>query len=118
MELLGNLIWKFPPGRNHKRIVFEPRCEGGWSLGFEWLLDHEAPGCLLVSQYQALGADRFYAEDWPFFGNVDMSYKEDHRQHAERHARFYRRIAAKARKERARTGQKLSRSRMPGQWVW
>jgi hypothetical protein len=101
-----------------KKIIFEPRGKGGWRLGFEWVFDYEAPGHLLAFEYQALVIEYLWTRDWPFVETVHMLYEEYHREQVKKDARFDRRIAAKARKERARTGQKLSRSRMPGEWVW
>jgi hypothetical protein len=100
--------------RSDKRIVFEPNGEQKWILGFEWVLDHEASGYSLVSQYTNLVVEYYWRTGWPFH---ERGYDSD-RKKGDRSARFSRRMAAKERKERARFGQKQRRSRMPGAWKW
>lgn len=105
----GGLIKSWYPYGVDRRIVFDSLQNGGWILGWTWDHDPLAAGHILVSEHIALGADNFYAIGWPFSryhkpGKVD--------------ARRERREAAKARKERARTGQKRTKSKMPGTWSW
>ncbi|KAF7443520.1 hypothetical protein PtrM4_150850 [Pyrenophora tritici-repentis] len=105
-------------------IVFETYGEGDWRLGFKWVFDPEASGYHLVSEHQALGCcrrslrltypgDEVYKYNWPFIGELC-----DEAELVNMEARFARRIANKARKKRARSGQKVTRSKMPGTWVW
>jgi hypothetical protein len=102
-----------------KKIIFEACGERGWVLGFEWVFDPEEPGYLLVSEYQGLGTEFHWgSRTWPFGSPHFQSWEERCTHEARRNERFSRRMATKARKERARTGQKMSRSRMPGSWMW
>lgn len=98
-----------------KRIVFERDWEQKWVLGFEWVFDHQAPGYSLISEYTALAVEQdlgWLYWNWPFSENYKLE------SDAARTARFNRRMAAKERKERARSGKKQPRSRMPGAWKW
>jgi hypothetical protein len=108
-NLPGGLIKSRFSDEMDLRIVFDSLQNGDWTLRWIWDLDPLAAGHILVSEHIALGADNFYAIGWPFSryhkpGKVD--------------ARRERREAAKARKERARTGQKRTKSKMPGTWSW
>jgi hypothetical protein len=102
-----------------RKVVFEPLDHGSWLLGWIWVLDGSAPGHILVSEHFGLGPDECWANDWPFFEDP-LGYRtqqsEDRWTKAE--VRSTRRLANKARKERAQTGQKQPRSRMPGAWNW
>jgi hypothetical protein len=101
-----------------RKIVFEP-VDGGWLLGWIWVLDPSEPGYLLVSEYIGLGADSWYAQNWPFFPDVPLCDYEAYKSRwMKAEVRFTRQLANKARKERARTGQKRQRSKMPGAWNW
>jgi hypothetical protein len=93
--------------------VFERNWEQKWVLGFEWVLDHQAPGYSLLSEYPTLTVEKDWSLDWPFGGRDywDRQYLDN------RSARFNRRTTAKEHKERARSGKK-PRSRMPGAWKW
>lgn len=110
--------WKFDP----KRItIFERLGAEDWSLRWEWDLDSHDPGYLLVSEHIGLGPDT--REDWgvcvwPFsIPYAGLGYYEVLCQRSRpNQPRFNRRMANKARKERARTGQKRTKSRMPGAW--
>ena len=112
----------------YRKVVFEPDGEQGWRLGFEWTFDPEAPGYQLVSEYQALrGCENLYYlidsihqeevsnQSWPFSW---IPFDKPRSVEDLENARFTRRLVDKARKERARSGEKVSRSRMPGTYVW
>jgi hypothetical protein len=105
-----------------KKLVFEYCQERGWRLGYEWVLDNEACGYLLISEYRALVVESWSAgyQDWPFHESVYIyEWKEGYKEwYAKQTVRYQRRMAAKTRKDRARTGQKISKSRMPGEWAW
>jgi hypothetical protein len=98
--------------------VFESRGDQGWILGFEWDIDPAENGSLVVSEYSALGPENYWEKGWPFCITVYYPSEEGRRQETIKNARFERRMATKSRKERARTGQKQPRSRMPGAWIW
>jgi hypothetical protein len=105
-----------------RKVVFEP-VDRGWLLRWTWDHDPSGSGYLLVSQYTELCADapwvEHLAENWPFFSDDfghDSKARESSWTKAE--VRSTRRLANKARKERARTGQKRQRSKMPGAWDW
>jgi hypothetical protein len=107
------------PGR---QIVFDSSQNEGWTLRWTWDFDPLAAGHILVSEHIALGADNFYAFGWPFY-TIDPSFDWVHWKVCDRvggkyDARRERREAAKARKERARTGQRRIKSKMPGAWNW
>ncbi|CAN9176259.1 unnamed protein product [Alternaria alternata] len=97
------------------RIAFERNWDQKWILGFEWVFDHQAPGYTLVSEYTVIVYESYWKPGkWPFRATEDKSGQEL----VNRKVRFNRRMAAKSRKERARSGQKQPRSRMPGAWKW
>jgi hypothetical protein len=102
-----------------RKVVFEHVNEG-WLLGWTWVLDPSEPGYLLVSEYTGLVADKWYGRDiWPFFPDIPLwDYEAYKSRWRKAEVRFTRRLANKARKERARTGQKRQRSKMPGAWNW
>lgn len=127
-QLVMNQIAKLGPGALLKswpydqRVVFRTLETGEWKLGFEWALDEEACGYLLVSEYQCLTIEsEHFSYSYmkrPFLEHIwkripgeleEWKPKQD--------LRFRRRMAVKARKERARNGQKTPRIRMPGAWV-
>lgn len=102
-----------------REIIFKRDREQKWFLGFEWVFDHQAPGYTLVSEYTALAVEQdpgWSFWNWPF----SESYQKllPRLESDARAARFNRRMAAKERKERARSGKKQPRSRMPGAWKW
>ena len=98
-----------------QKIVFEGSGDQDWILGFEWILDAQAPAYLLISQYRAIAMDQWRQYDyWPF----EYHHHFSHRKYVLQASRFERRTASKARKERARTGQKRPKSKMPGTWTW
>lgn len=104
---------------NDRRVVFRALETGEWELGFEWELDEEACGYLLVSEYQSLTVEARYGRGWPFFDFNDGWWPQRYKEwEAKRNVHFQRRMAAKARKERTRSGQKIPRSRMPGAWIY
>lgn len=116
-----------------KKMVLEICKDGGWRLGFEYVFDSEASGYLVVAEYQALSVEPIIETDWPFYDLWSKFYdwsrrgslcgqeaSDEYEKYLEpkRRKRFERRTAAKQRKERARTGQKIPKSRIPGTWVW
>ncbi|KAH4055374.1 hypothetical protein HBH98_056120 [Parastagonospora nodorum] len=102
-----------------RRVIFERSECGDWILRWVWVYDTSAPGYLLVSKYISLGADNWFGCGWPFTLDKLFVSDEKYDRHKNlKHLRFGRRLANKARKERARTGQKRAKSRMPGSWNW
>ncbi|EUC50361.1 hypothetical protein COCMIDRAFT_1080 [Bipolaris oryzae ATCC 44560] len=101
-----------------KRVVFQTLETGEWELGFEWALDEEACGYLLISEYQSLTIedgddDGPRSMEWPFCEREwGLFISEWNERKSKWCLRYERRRAAKARKQRARNGQK-----MPGAWV-
>jgi hypothetical protein len=107
----------------NRRIIFKKDEEQRPTLRWEWVYDPHALGYHVVSEFSALVSDFPYvwgSLQWTLGGFMDGGYTYEHLQHRELNEaqRFNRRMAAKARKERARTGQKRSRSKMPGAWDW
>lgn len=102
------------------RIVYEQLSEQDWILRWVWEYAVEAPGHIVVSEFSPLAHEIFFAGHWPFCAEGWIFESDEHRFREERKrmVRFERRQAAKARKERARDGEKLPRSRMPGAWIW
>ncbi|KAF2033586.1 hypothetical protein EK21DRAFT_86080 [Setomelanomma holmii] len=96
-------------------FIFNTTQNGNCILRWTWCLDAREPGYLLVSERIALGPDVCWTDEWPFFQiDYDLEWEERHREWRKWDARRERHEAAKARKERARTGQKRSKSKMPG----
>jgi hypothetical protein len=115
-SLPGNLLNDDRPWYMHQKIVFEPLADRDWLLKWVWVFDPCEPGHLLVSEHIGLGPDTWDSSEWPFCG---FSWdKENDDKIDKSNTRFNRRMAIKARKERARTGQKRAKSRMPGAWDW
>lgn len=107
----GILYWGIPRrNRPYQRVVFKYIQKSGWTLGWEWIYDAETSGYLIVSEFDCLAANTLHSQDFPFAEHSDECTPQQT-------IRFERRMAAKARKELARTGLKQPRSRMPGSWV-
>jgi hypothetical protein len=107
------------PGR---KIIFEDSEAQGRKLRWEWVFDSHAPGYHVVYEFRALAADSYVSDEssqWPFF-EIDNCWSDHRYQEIKRKkaTRFERCIATKARKERARKGQKRHRSSIPGAWDW
>jgi hypothetical protein len=119
-ESLANPLCPFSIWDKQK-IVFERLDGHGWVLRWEWILDPCEPGYLLVSEHVRLGPDisEYDVNEWPFSTKLPW-YQEEKilEQTLKTKTRFERRMATKARKERARTGKKQPRSRMPGAYHW
>jgi hypothetical protein len=99
-QLSGNSAWNVSQVY-HMKIMFEPRAEGAWSLGFEWAFDPEAPGHLLVFEHHAvaLGVEELRRNTWPFHKvNRKLSLDDIYRIGPKWNARSDRRLAAKVRK--------------------
>jgi hypothetical protein len=119
LDVLTSGVLKSCTWVEERKVVFEPLDYGGWLLGWIWVLDDSAPGYLLVSEHIGLGPDEWWATGWPFFEDpLRLWSQESEVRWANDKARSTRRLANKARKERARTGQKRPRGRMPGTWNW
>jgi hypothetical protein len=119
LDVLTGGVLKSHSWAGERKVVFEPLDHGGWLLRWIWVLDGSAPGHCLVSEHIGLGPDINGAKDWPFFEHPLGSWSQESIDRwAKVEARSTRRLANKARKERARTGQKQPRSRMPGAWNW
>jgi hypothetical protein len=115
----GGLIKSRDPDDVDLRIVFDSLQNGGWTLRWTWDLDPLAAGHILVSEHIALGADTLSSFGWPFHTIVSsLDWEAWNRVGGKYDARRERRKAAKARKERARTGQRRIKSKMPGAWNW
>jgi hypothetical protein len=110
-----------------KRVVFEKLEDGTMILRWEWAYDLLAAGYHIVSEFSALAGDADpdgYGSKWPFkefneteYGDWKLAESTYNCTTPKQLARFNRRTAAKHRRERARTGQKQHRSRMPGAWI-
>jgi hypothetical protein len=117
-HLTGGLLYTLVKGL-YRKVLFEPLDYGGWLLRWIWDLDPSMPGYLLVSEHIALGADTRFAWYWPFFEDpLRWDWETYDRRQKKIKARSIRRLANKSRKERAQTGQKRLRSKMPGAWNW
>jgi hypothetical protein len=116
----GGIIDAEWAGRLDRKIVFETLDNGRWSLGWIWVLDPYEPGYLLLSENIGLTCDAYISTLWPFSETwtQQVDSKKRTRTGATYKARFDRRMANKARKERTRTGQKRTKSKMPGAWTW
>jgi hypothetical protein len=102
-----------------RRILFHQDDEQAWVLRWEWVLDEEAPGYLLLLEsphmtYDGFGG-LFCTLLWPF--SKSRWFKVSDQEGPKWDARRTRRLAKTACKELARTGQKRPRSRMPGAWI-
>jgi hypothetical protein len=107
----------------NRRLIFEKDKVQRPTLKWEWVYDQHAPGYHVVSEFFALASDTMYdfvLLEWPFDDWHCQGYTNEYLQcrRLSKLKRFDRCTAAKARKERARTGQKRSRSKMPGTWDW
>jgi hypothetical protein len=116
-----------------RKILFYQNEEQDWILRWEWTLDEEAPGYELLLEFPLITVDDHGIQDkplWPFFTSDDslfwpffvpcnriVLFKDFFQLGPKWNARCARRLAKTARKERARTGQKRQRSRMPGAWI-
>lgn len=141
----GGIIEEFYPGPNRK-MIFEKDGSHRASLRWEWAVDPNAPGYDVLTEFAVMALDMHRNSDmdgpsfgrhswtkgtesetdldhiyWPF---IDLKSKEAYFKYSEESAnplqasRLERRLANKARKERARSGQKRVRSKMPGTWGW
>jgi hypothetical protein len=119
LDVLPGGVLEYHSFAGERKVVFEPLDHGRWLLRWIWVLDDSAPGYLLVSEHIGLGPDDPFSWLWPFFEDpFDFWSQESEDRWAKAEVRSTRRLANKARKERARTGQKQPRSRMPGAWNW
>jgi hypothetical protein len=106
-----------------RRVIFERDQMKSPVLRWEWAYDPDALGYYVVSEFNALAGDTWdlwYESQWPFceWRYRDYTYEARIRMKLNKSRRFDRRTNAKARKERARTGHKRVRSKMPGTWEW
>ncbi|CAO2657863.1 Nn.00g071230.m01.CDS01 [Neocucurbitaria sp. VM-36] len=102
----------------HKQIIFDQAHGGDWTLRWEWTYEaygSSAPVDTVFSQYEAI-ATTFGLLEWPFLKG--RLYNDRMIEIPGRNARFQRRMTAKARKERARAGQKQPRGKIPGSWIF
>jgi len=118
-----------------KRVTFSKKGEQGFDLDWEWIHDQLAPGHLLVSELTAFTVDsdchltafdeKFSSREHdgigPLYENryntVRFRLRYENSGVEKWPPRFERRAAKKERKERARLGQKQTRSKMPGSWI-
>jgi hypothetical protein len=113
---------QYDPGQK-KKIIFEKDQMQNPMIRWEWAYDPHALGYQVVSEFNALAGDTWdlwYELQWPFceWRYRDYTNEARIRMKLNKSRRFDRRTTAKARKERARTGQKRTRSKMPGTWEW
>jgi hypothetical protein len=106
-----------------RRVIFEKNQTQGQILRWEWVCDPHSPGYHVASEFNALAGDADYLSDfseWPFpdYYQYDHTHQYIQQRELDQVQRFDRRTASKARKERARTGQKPLRSKMSGTWDW
>ena len=100
-----------------RKVLFYQNEEQEWVLRWEWVLDKEAFGHDLCSEFPQITLCSF-GSDWPFHDHYwDLPYDDRHHEGPNWDARYARRIANTTRKELARTGQKRTRSKMPGAWI-
>jgi hypothetical protein len=125
----GGVIWDVAFETVGHQIVLEGCLNDGWVLRCERVCRVGSPGYEVMSAFKALAIDhyddRFYCPSWEC---LDWPFRDHSAPHEDRGQpdqeqrrqmeRFNRRMAAKARKERARNGEKRPRSRMPGAWNW
>jgi hypothetical protein len=108
-------------GELPQNFILERRDEDKLSLRWIWVLDPDSSGFILLSEHAALTCDSGWSPcPWPFYETIRerSRNKKPQRTHAQLEARFDKCAANKARKERARTGQKRFKSKMPGVWTW
>lgn len=128
----GTLLLSSPWQGGNRKVVFEQLDDQRFLLSWIWDMSSSEPGYLIVSEYMGLGPDSYwYSSVWihgkkPYFFNYCWPFSDAHPDlHGDgynikgtpQEKRFERREANKARKERARTGNKRPR-RMPGAWNW
>lgn len=102
-----------------RKIIFECNEDEDWILGWEWHWSAESPCLNFFSEFSALAGEDDNLADGPFFFREGpLCGKEFEEIHRKLESRFHRRVAAKGRKERAKAGQKIQRSKMPGTWNW
>jgi hypothetical protein len=104
-----------------RNFMLERRDEDQLSLRWIWVLDPDSSGFILLSEHAALTCDyAWYFSHWPFAEPIHgrLRNKSPERINAQLETRFDKCAANKARKERARTGQKRFKSKMPGAWTW
>jgi hypothetical protein len=97
------------PDQEH---IFEPSEATVLILKWVWAHDPGALGYLFVVEHIGVGADPNYAIKWPSleWDNSKPIWERKHEQH-----RFHQRMVHRARKERAKPGQKRAKIRMPGE---
>ncbi|KAH7088487.1 hypothetical protein FB567DRAFT_339792 [Paraphoma chrysanthemicola] len=115
--MLNSGLWGNGPG---KKVIFKRQPDGRWTLSWVWILNPHEHGYLVASEFVSLGADsEDYWVEWPFYTAGDYVWWDEWYSGGEKYdRRRVRREATKARRERARTGQKIPKSKMPGTWNW
>jgi hypothetical protein len=106
-------------GKPLRRVHFEYTEDFGWTLGWRWEFDATEPGFMVASEFYTLGEEeRFYRTDsWPYTPDNDYVLRVDEDNVHTKMRRFNRGMAAKARKEMKRSGQRRVRSKIPGSWI-
>jgi hypothetical protein len=122
-KLPGRILQGISVGSLDRKILFYQDDEQDWVLRWEWVLDEEAPGYTLLSEFPSMtfgGHRSTYHFGWPLltldWGLLDDDV-DDGFQGLKWDVRRARRLAKTACKELARTGQKRRRSSMSGAWV-
>jgi hypothetical protein len=126
-KLPGRILRGISVGSLNQRILFYQDDGQAWVLRWEWILNKDAPGYALLSEFPSMTVDILGIQcnlPWPFFLPSGIFSRHDRYQEGPKwdaprapRARRARRLAKTARKELARTGQKRPRSRMPGAWM-
>jgi len=106
----------------YRQIIFECTEELGWILGWRWKYDDTEPGFLVVSEFSILGHELegyfSYGDVWPYVHqDTNRSWADVEKARPLKMRRFDRGMAAKARKEFKRSGQRRVRRKMPGSWI-
>jgi hypothetical protein len=121
MELTRDpFLWPEKEELDRRLILNE--CDGVVEhLRWEWAYEPHASGSQVVAKFNAFSGDTLVEPwnwTWPFRQPNSCDYLGDFVEtEAKRITRFDRRMARHDIKERARTGQKRPRSKMPGAWI-
>jgi hypothetical protein len=118
-KLPGRILQGEQDGKLDRRILFYQDDGQAWVLRWEWILNEDAPRYTLLSEFPSMTFDEWVFFEWIFSTSYKQVIIHDDfiRKGPKWDARHARRLAKKARKELARTGQKRPRSRMPGAWI-
>jgi hypothetical protein len=101
-----------------RRVYLENTKELGWTLEWRWEHNAREPGFMVASEFYTLGEEERFqgADPWPYTPRIHLAWADKEKDHVKMR-RFNRGMAAKARKEMKRSGQRRVRSSMPGSWI-